>query len=377
MIHWVFKYGFVVLLFNTVLLNIAPFSSNSVEQEQLLVISETIFQFIMFGGILFLIINPFQIKNVILHKSFLFLFLLNIINLLYYIFLENQYSFVDKSSQFLMARFLIFSLISLSIYHNIEYFKKKFFHHLVFVITFFTLVGLFFVGENDNRYSSILWNANMLSSLTGIAFSIFLLNTKKYNIFSVIILIILITACVSTGTRSVFIYIAIALFYAYGFSIRNILYAIIGISLLFFIQHRIFVDPIDRFEQWSQAIDHIIEKPLTGYGLGVYEGKIEENVKLQLSKYGAHNAYLSLFMQYGLFFGGLVIFIILRKSIILCLFFKGYPDYIRIYSCIIVITLIASFGETLITGINEFQTLLFWFSLSILSFTKYNLNHEN
>jgi hypothetical protein len=33
--------------------------------------------------------------------------------------------------------------------------------------------------------------------------------------------------------------------------------------------------------------------------------------------------------------------------------------------------------ETMITGINEFHTFLFWFGLAFLSYTKFTTDHEN
>ena len=55
---------------------------------------------------------------------------------------------------------------------------------------------------------------------------------------------------------------------------------------------------------------------------------------------------------------------------------RNETGYIRIYSFIVLYTLFAAVFESLITGINEFQTILFWFSLTILSYTKYQVNNN-
>ena len=85
---------------------------------------------------------------------------------------------------------------------------------------------------------------------------------------------------------------------------------------------------------------------------------------------GAHNGYLSILLQYGIIFGGLVILIIFKKSLEIIRFYYGKNDYNLIYLFLVVYTLIAANFESLITGINEFHTILFWFSLSYLSYSK-------
>ena len=58
------------------------------------------------------------------------------------------------------------------------------------------------------------------------------------------------------------------------------------------------------------------------------------------------------------------------------MYFKDPPEYIRAYLFIIIITLITALVETLMTGINEFQTILFWFSLVFLIFLKKRIVNE-
>ena len=92
---------------------------------------------------------------------------------------------------------------------------------------------------------------------------------------------------------------------------------------------------------------------------------------------GAHNGYLALLTQYGIIFGGLMLYIILQQSYKLLSFFRNSLEYERVYFFIIIYTLIASLYETLITGINEFQTILFWFALAFLSYSKFNQENAN
>jgi len=91
----------------------------------------------------------------------------------------------------------------------------------------------------------------------------------------------------------------------------------------------------------------------------------------------SHNGYLSIFLQYGIIFGFFIILIIMRKSLMLSSYFIRKEQKDNIFLFIVIITLIASMFETLLTGINEFHTILFWFSLSYLSYSKYLQDYED
>ena len=365
MIAWFFKYGSVILLFNTIFLNI----------EQDMIDYQYVFYFTMSISILFMMINIINVSNVILHKAFNFLFILNLINLTHFLFLSSSYIGGVSSHPFLylIAKFLQYTLISLSIYYNIDYFRYKFFDHIIYLIGLTVLVGLMInFNYSFDSYQGLFKNQNMLASLTGIAFSILLLKSDQQTILRIGLLSLLFIVSVISGSRSVFIYLAIAGLYKYGFSMKNFIYAFLIVGVLLLMQHRIFIDDLDRIDQWSESLDNINDELLTGYGLSVYEGYLDDNQ----SYGGAHNAYLSIFMLYGVILGSFMILTIFIKSFSLFNFFKDRPSYVRIYLCIIMITLVASVSETLITGVNEFLTILFWISLSSLSFIKYKLQNE-
>ena len=135
----------------------------------------------------------------------------------------------------------------------------------------------------------------------------------------------------------------------------------------------------DRTEQFQNAIENIMEKPWSGYGLSKYSG--DPDPEKRFDEFGkqimhAHNGYLSLFIQLGFIFGFLTLFIIFKKSYTSLMLLRNETGYIRIYSFIVLYTLFAAVFESLITGINEFQTILFWFSLTILSYAKYQINNN-
>jgi O-antigen ligase len=118
-----------------------------------------------------------------------------------------------------------------------------------------------------------------------------------------------------------------------------------------------------------------MEKPFFGFGLDKYAFINTELTEENL--HGAHNGYLAILVQYGFVFGSLVLGITFRKSF--SFFNKNVfktPEN-KFYIYLIAYTLLAAIYETFITGINEFQTILFWFSLSILSYSMFLKENES
>ena len=91
----------------------------------------------------------------------------------------------------------------------------------------------------------------------------------------------------------------------------------------------------------------------------------------------SHNGYLSIFLQYGVVFGGLILGLIFVKSFQVISFFRVSNNTEKVFIFIIIYAFVSSIYETLITGINEFHTILFWFSLAFLSYSKFKKEYEN
>ena len=85
--------------------------------------------------------------------------------------------------------------------------------------------------------------------------------------------------------------------------------------------------------------------------------------------FGAHNAYLSTLVQYGVIFGAIYFSIMFRtlfKSLIhLKNRIKFNSDY-RMLLFIVVYTMVNGFFENSFNGINFFQSSLFWLTLGFL-----------
>ena len=380
MIKWLFKYSAVIFLFNTVLLNI----------EFTFDIGNLIFIFLMGIFLFFLIINPLQIKNVLLHKAFLFFLIINSINLLYFLFFHSISDF--EAFKFMISRGLQFSIISVSIYFNYEYYRDKFLNHIVYlvlaiVLFSFLLDPFIFSG----RYMGVIWNENMLAAFTITAFSIVLLKDNKRTNFDYIMLFIFLVISLSTGSRLVLVALGLVFLMKYGFSARNIIYTVFSLIItLIIISYNLdtsvnrFVSQSlfnDRIFQYKYAYETLLTKLFFGHGLDKYAfidlSLVPEYVFQTNSVIGAHNGYLAFLTQYGILFGCIVLFIIFNVSFQVYSYFRNSVGHEKIYLFIVIYTLIASFFEVFMTGINDFNTILFWFSLAFLSYSKHNQLNEN
>jgi O-antigen ligase len=223
----------------------------------------------------------------------------------------------------------------------------------------------------------------MLSSFVVIAFAILFLKNKVKSNFDYFMLFTFLLIAIASGSRATLVAIILTYLLKYGFSVRNMLYGFLAIVFTFgislinldtslnrFVEQSMFND---RILQYEYAILSIKHKLFIGYGLDKYAYINTSLVPISLKSkiIGAHNGYLAILTQYGIIFGVTLLYIIFQKSYKMILFFRNTLETEKIYVFMLLYTLIASMYETLITGINEFQTILFWFSLAILSYTKF------
>ena len=374
MIKWLFKFGAVIFLFNTIFLSI----------KETYLLGDKVFLGLMITYSVVLIINPIQIKKIIFHKSFLFLLLLNSINLLYFILFHSVTDF--EALKYLLARGMQFSIISLTIYHNFEYLQTKFLDHIVSVVFFISLFGLL-VNPNifSGRYSGIIWNPNMLASFTLIAFSILVLKKQSYSNYDIFLMLFFFLISIATGSRGSIVALALVFVFKYGFTKRNLIYAVLATLGILVISLLNLDTSINRFADQSLFNDRLLQyqyawlsikkKLFFGYGLDKYAYIHKSLVPIHLKGFiiTSHNGYLAIITQYGLLLGGVVLLVIINKSIQLFYFFKNRSGNERVYLFIVIYALFASIYETLLTGINEFHTILFWFSLAFLSYSKYKI----
>jgi hypothetical protein len=264
--------------------------------------------------------------------------------------------------------------------------KTKFLDHIVSIVFFISIVG-FLLNPSifSGRYSGIIWNPNMLSSFTVIAFSISLLKKESFSNYDLFLLVFFFFISIATGSRGALVGIALAFLVKYGFARRNLIYAILSIIGILLISSINLDTSINRFAEQSLFNDRLLQykyawqtiksKLFSGNGLDKYAYIDKSLVPIYLKGLiiSSHNGYLAILTQYGIVFGGAVLLVIINKSIQLASFFKDTSENERIYLFIIIYAFCAAIYETLITGINEFHTILFWFSLAFLSYSKYKI----
>ena len=381
MIKWMLKYGAVIFMLNIFLASI----------ESTFVLSSIIFKVIMVIYSILFLVNIFQLKNVIFHKAFSVFLFINLINIFYFLLFHSINDF--KAIQFLLARIIQFTIISTSIYYNFEYYKQNFLNHLTIFVSILVTFGFLLNPDIiSDRYSGLIWNSNTLSVFVIMAFSILLLKEKRKEQIDYLILGVLLLTSLATGSRGVIIGIGLAYLIKYRFSSRIFFYLIIGIGLysilinfnLFTSANRFAEQSVfnDRILQYKYAYETFLQKPLFGFGLDKYSfintDLIPEYIYSSVdgSILASHNGYIALLIQYGIVFGLFIIFLIFQNIFFLWTYFEKSIDINRTYLYIIIFGVLGAIYETLITGINDFHTFLFWFSIAFLSYSKYRDKFE-
>ena len=360
---------FVVFIFNTIL-----FAVNGIG-----LVSDILFLTVASVTGFVLVIFSKLIKKVLLNKKYLPFLLFNILNLLYYLFFE----FGDlESLKYLLARLTVFSIISLHISYCSTYFKTKFLKNLYnFILALGVISLMFWPITFSTRYYGIFTNPNALGSIMSMGFAIKLLLFYEGRKKDILELLLFFCLVILSGSRISLFAILVVYIFKFGISLRLI--ATIGFSFVFsyftldffgkesgvnrLISQDIFSNRILAFEY---AYKTFKSKWLTGYGLANYAYINQDLISAEHEgiDIGAHNGYLALLVQYGLFFASSFFMILFTSLFSIISFVKSnwYNKHIQFFSFILIFTLLNGFVETMITGINDFQTCLFWLSFGYL-----------
>mgnify|MGYP001311809864 CR=1 FL=1 len=373
MIRWLFKYSAVIFVFNTILLSI----------PETYIFGGKLFLFLVSVFSFFLILNAREAKKILFNKAFALFLIINSLNFLYFLFIHNDFSNFG-AVKYLLARGVQFSIISYSIYYHYDFYKNMFLDYIVYLIFFIMIFG--FVLQPDifsSRYSGIIWNPNAFSSFILIAFGCLLLKNNIKSRFELIMIALFLLFALASGSRGALIAIPLAYFMKYGFSRKNILYGFLAFFIYLIMINLQYETSLNRFDardllndriiQYKYALASINNEFFYGYGLDKYSYIDKSLVPLNLQSeiIGAHNGYLAILTQYGALLGSIILFLILRNCWHLIYYFYSHDnDIYKRYLFILIYTLIAAFYESLIVGINEFHTILFWFSLAILSYSR-------
>ena len=353
--------------------------------------SEYLFIVIIGFSFLLTIYSIKILKNVIFDKSFQMFFFLNFLNLIYYILLEIGDL---ESFKYLGARFVQFSIFSISIYLLQDDFANKFIKFLKFISVGSLLASLALNFPNfETRYQGIFLNPNEFSILMVIGFTLILF-TEKRTTFNNLLILLFLFGIILSGSRSAIVGLGIAIIsYILHYKKRSLIkifFIVISLSFFYFFGgqnnaiQRIFEFDIlvNRKYEYLYAIDTFLQKPLFGYGLKNYAyidfSLIQfDDVKIT---FGAHNGYLSILVQYGAIFSTIfftILFFYLNKI---------YRAKIEVFGenilqtkflfFLVTYSLINGLFENTIIGINFLQTNLFWLTLAYLLYVLYQKNES-
>ncbi|MAZ55068.1 MAG: hypothetical protein CMP55_04610 [Flavobacteriales bacterium] len=331
------------------------------------------------------------LKNVIFNKSFQLFFILNLLNLIYYLCFE--FGDID-SFKYLSARFVQFSIFSITIYSLKNDFPKILIKFLKFVTTSALLFSLILkFPDLESRYSGIFINPNQFSILMVIGFALILFNEKK-SILNYSLLFLFLSTVVISGSRAAIVGLFIAIFsYVIHYKLKNLFNVALILSLLFIFSliggenngmKRIFeLDFLNRKYEYIYAIETLMQKPFFGYGLKNYayiDFSLIQFDDVQIN-YGAHNAYLAILVQYGIFFATIffsVFFYFLIKIYSVKIeFFGDNVPQTRFLFFITTYALVNGLFENTIVGINFIQTNLFWLVVAYLTHFLHTKNESN
>jgi len=378
----VIKYLAFIFLLNNLFFGIKKFN----------LLSENAFLVIMGFSLLLTIYSIKILKNVVFDKSFQIFFFLNFLNLIYYLFLEIGDL---ESLKYLAARFVQFSIFSISIYLLKDDFANKYVKFLKF-----TTIGSLFASlalnfpDFETRYQGIFLNPNEFSIIMVIGFALILFTEKRTTINYSLMLLFLFCIVIS-GSRSAIAGLGLAIItYILHHKSQNLLniFLIFGSLLLFSyfggqnnaIQRMLEFDLlINRKYEYLYAIDTFLQKPLFGHGLKNYahiDFSLIQFDDVQIN-FGAHNGYLSILVQYG------AIFSTIFFSILIYYLNKIYKAKIEIFGenilqtkflfFLITYALINGLFENTIIGINFLQTNLFWLTLAYFLYVLYQKDESN
>jgi hypothetical protein len=343
-----------------------------------MVFTQSIFYGLMGLGV---IAMPFYSKVLYSRQSFKTFWIFHFITLLnlIYLLLFNL-SNVDSWLYFL-TKLSGFNLIMLSLIYNYDFYKEwttKYFKYIILTVLF---LGLIYGsnGVSDVRLS-IGFNPNDvgLFGLLGM-FSIVALNprwqTNKIDI--ALVLLFLIVALLS-GSKAALLGVAVVVILNYGISYKSIGLAFVFLLAIYIVGSSGFTTGLDRFasekstfetrdEVYRAGLLTFNDALLLGNGLDKYGWSNPKYFPSPELALGPHNAYLATGIMYGLIFGSFFLisigkFVAKARAVL-----KFNEQYIKFSYYFLLLVLINGLFETLIVGVNEFITVLFWFFIGVVA----------
>jgi len=381
---FILKYGIGIYLIITLLFKLSFLVPH-------LIVNIGYYILMAFGVILI----PFYI-NVIFGKKSISVFwvfhAVNFLNLMYVLLfdLKNMDSWL-----YFLTKFSTFNLIILGLIYNYDFYKNFFIKYFKYIILMMLVAGSLFGGIQIDHASrlSVGFNPNDvgLFGLMGL-FAVITFNKEwvrsKTDIALVTVFFIF---ALLSGSKATLLGIGLVGFMNYGATLKSMILAGVAIAGIVVISNFGYITSIDRLASKEGAFDTREEvykngmltfedSMVFGHGLDKYGWSNPKYFAVPEDALGPHNTYIAIGIMYGLFFG-IIFLIILSVFLFQKKNLKKADEFHKFSYYFLCLIMVIGFFETLIVGVNETVSLLFWFFIGVSAFANYSnsklLNAKN
>lgn len=283
---------------------------------------------------------------------------------------------------YLAARISIFGLAISAVERYSNYYEKFFRVYLSRILLFLIFIGWQYGVDRGigSERMTLGFNANDLGffGTLGLVTHLFFNRSVKLKFEPLFTISIFLIVVLYSASKAALLLLILGLLGIYRLNLRSLTSLIvIGLALFYFLdiqelyiwkrltsQTSLFETRDATFEAGIRTLQG---KIWLGYGSHKYDWTDPAYWPSGSVAYGPHNAYLSLLIMYGSIIGGLWLAILayffFQAVRLLMKGGKGLDSYAAL---IVIIILFSGLSESVIVGVNEFATSLFWFSLVVL-----------
>lgn len=345
-----------------------------------------IFYCIMACGLL---IIPFYYKILYSSNSIKYFWVFHSVNLLNLIYLLLFDLGNYNSVLYFFTKFSGFNLIMIGLIFNYNFYKEWIIKSFKYIMLAMLIAGMIFgVEAAEEARLSIGFNSNDVGifGLFGL-FSIITFNPNwQKNKIDIILLFFFLIVALLSGSKAALLGIALVVFFNYGISFKSFGFVMLFVVAFLFAGAFGYTTGIDRLfgaegvfdtrdDAYRNGLLTFYEDFWTGHGLEKYSwtnAKYYSDPSLAL---GPHNAYLGSAIMYGVVFGSVFLLLLLKFFIqVRSITSKKVDVFVKFGYYFLLLVLINGLFETLIVGVNEFMTILFWFFIGVTSLHFYSSN---
>ncbi len=297
----------------------------------------------------------------------------------------------QKTLLYMIAKIVTFVIIITGVYYNEAFYRGKAVKWLVITMSFFLLYGLISreYADSSGRMLAGYTNSNTTGGMGAliVGMVVFYMRDKKWTLIPMVCVFAGMFGVLAGGSRAGFLMLGLLIFLRYGFNIKTVgmcmaiiilgLYILPAVSVETVGLQRL-LDTYNGIEGTNRDLEReaaewmIAQRPWTGWG---YEAANQGHART-LSSMGAHNAYLDMIKEIG-YPCAIVYFLIIAKTLISGLYIKRKERKpLSLHMALLLILLVRANYESLLVGVHEFETNMFFVSLAIVSAGTYSFKNR-